>query len=180
MEDQSSRVDPINLFPEEMRQGVQDQAYLGYKETVVEFCGHVYVLETIRPYMKYTIGQVLEPYRNTISEPDVWAALHVGVSLKSINGDTSFCPPTNDNPADFVRARLFWLTGPKGYWQPTVDFLFGKYIEMEQSAATEIIELHRFAERSRGTLQPSPDSSIARGHSSGETAGDTQPTEPSS
>lgn len=178
MEDQL-RVDPVNLFSEERRLAVQNQAYLGYDEETVEFCGHLYVMETIRPYMKYAISQVLEPYRNTVAEPDVWAALHVGVALKSIDRDTSFCPPTNESPADFVRARLFWLTGPKGYWQPTIDFLFGKYIEMEQKAASDIVELHHFAERSRDTSLPSLDSSIAQGPSSEETAGDTQPTEPS-
>lgn len=179
MEEQS-RVDPIGLFPAEMQEGARQSTHLGYKVRRVEFCGNVFVLETIRPHMKYVIGQVLEPFRNTINEPDAWAALHVGVALTSYNGDTAFCPQTTDNPADFVRARLYWLTGPSGQWQPVIDYLFGQYIEMENEVAAEIVELHRLSERSRATSLPSLDSSTAPGHSSGETAGDTQPTEPSS
>lgn len=137
-------------------------------------------METLRPYMKHAIAQAIEPWRNTLAEPNAWGSLHVAMALTSIDGDDSFCPQMQADPVEFARARLAWITGPNGYFDPVIDYLFGQYMAMEQEAAVAIAELLRLSERGRPTSQPSPDSSTAPGPSSDETAGDIPPSEPSS
>ena len=146
------RRDPLAEFPPDLQRGAIDLTYLGHLTERIEFCGYTFVLETIRPYMKNILGQALEPWRNTIQEPQAWAALNVSMALQSVNGKTDFCPQTQDNPLDFTIARYNWITGPQGFWEPTITFLFGKYAEMEQQVIDYIAELHRLSQRGRDTL----------------------------
>jgi hypothetical protein len=174
------RIDPFELFGPEIRENVQGLSYLGYLTRQIEFCGHTYQIETLRPYVKFAIGQAMEPYRNTLVEPNVFAAMHLGMALTSVDGKESFCPPEGDNLIEFVKGRFNWVTGKSGWWQPTIDYLFAEWVKLEQEAGAAIQELHSLSQRGRDTLQPSPDSSIEPASSSEETAGDTQRLDPSS
>ena len=181
MEEQSTeRIDPIAQFPPEMQQDAQSLAYLGHLSDTVDFCGHTFGIETIRPYLKFTIGQALEPYRNTLMEPQAFAAMHMGVALTSVDHDPNFCPPVGDNEREFVEARFRWLTTQTGWWQPTIDYLFAEYLRLEAEAGVTVAELHRLSTRGRDTSQPSPDSLTDSGFSSDKTTSDTQPSESSS
>lgn len=182
MEEQAveERIDPIALFPEEIRDRVTGLAHLGYLTETVEFCGHTFVMETIRPYMKFAIAQALEPYRNTLQEPNVYAALHVAAALTSIDGDPEFCPQIGPNAREFAEARLRWITQETGWFQPTIDFLFAYYVSIEQKVQEAIIELHRLSDRGRDTSQPSPDFLTDSGPSIEEIDSDTPPSESSS
>lgn len=170
------RFDPFEQF-DDLRQGAQDLIYLGYQTSTVEFCGQVFTFETIRPYLKYTIGQVLQPWRNTLSEPEVWAALHVGTSLTSINGDNSFCPPIQESPRAFIEDRLYWLTGPKGYLQPVINYLYAEYLKLEEEQFKIIQKTYSLSKEVRDTSQPSPDTSTVPGSLYDRTGGVTQPVE---
>jgi hypothetical protein len=180
LDEQPQGISPIALFPPEMQAGVADLAHLGFKQRTVNFCGHTFVLEMLRPYLKHAISLVMEPFRNTVYQPQIWAACHVAVALISVNGDTAFCPQTQDSITGFVEARYRWLSGPEGYYDPTIDYLMGQLTEMDLEVQTEIAELHRLSDRSRDTSQPSPDSSTEPGLFAGLTGGDTQPSESSS
>lgn len=177
---QEERIDPLALFPQEIRIPVSGLMHLGYLSETVTFCGHTFTLETIRPYVKYSIAQALEPYRNTLQEPEVYAALHVGMALTSVDGDINFCPPAGSNLREFVDARLRWITQETGWFQPTINFLYGYYLSMENKVAEALLELQNLAEGSRDTSLPSPGFSIGPVPSGAETTGDIPPLEPSS
>ena len=177
---EETRLDPIALFSEEIRIPVAGLMHLGYLTETVNFCGHTFVLETLRPYVKYAIAQALEPYRNTLQEPEVYAALHVGMALSSIDGVSDFCPPTGGNLREFVDARLRWITTETGWFQPTINFLYANYLNLENKAQAALMELQNLSEGNRDISPPSPGFSVERGRSADETTGDTPPSDPSS
>ena len=171
---QDERVDPTTFFSPEIQHAVTGMVYLGGHSDKVRFCGHTFGLETIRPHMKFALAQAMEPYRNTLMEPQVWAAMHVGMSLTSIDGRSDFCPPIGDDPVEFARARLEYITGPTGWWQPTIDYLFGKYVEMENVVTQAVAELHSLSLAGKATSSPSPGFSNEPELSTDETGTDFQ------
>lgn len=180
VQSQEERIDPLALFSEEIRIPVAGLIHLGYLTETVHFCGHTFVLETLRPYVKYAIAQALEPYRNTIQEPEVYAALHVGMALTSVDGVSDFCPPTGTNLREWVDARLRWITIETGWFQPTINFLYANYLNMENKVQVGIMELQNLSEGSRGTSPLSPGFSKEQEPSAEPTTGDIPPSEPSS
>lgn len=155
------RIDPITFFSPEIHRAVEGMTYLGYYSKEINFVGHRFTMETIRPHMKFAIGQAMEPYRNTLIEPAVWGSMHVAMALTSVDTNPNFCPPTGDDEVEFVRARLAWLTSKTGWWQPTIDYLFGEYLAMEQVVIQAITELHSLAKAGKAIYSLSPGSSIA-------------------
>lgn len=176
---EETRIDPLALFSEEIRVPVAGLMHLGYLTETINFCGHTFVLETLRPYVKYAIAQALEPYRNTLQEPEVYAALHVGMALTSVDGVSDFCPPTGSNLREYVDARLRWITTETGWFQPTINFLYANYINLENKVQAGMMELQNLSGGNRDTSLPLPGFSHAPGHSTEETPSDTPPSEPS-
>lgn len=175
--DAETRIDPVELFSPDIREDVRGLAFLGYLTESFRFCGHRFTIETLRPHVKYAIGQAMEPYRNTLVEPDVFASFHVACALTSVDGDRNFCPPMGDNLREWVDGRFDWLTTETGWLQPTIDFLFIKFAALEEKAKAGMIELHSLSEGGQATSQPSPDSLIAPAPSTEPIDSDTPPSE---
>jgi hypothetical protein len=163
-----ARIDPVELFSPEIRENVRGLAFIGYLTESFRFCGHRFTIETLRPHVKYAIGQAMEPYRNTLVEPDVFASFHVAAALTSVDGSRDFCPPMGDNLREWVDGRFDWVTTETGWLQPTIDFIFIKYAALEERAKTAMVELHSLSEGDQATSQPSPDSSTERAPSTEE------------
>lgn len=178
---EDEQVDPLSLFPKEMRRPVEGLMYLGQLSETVNFCGHTFGLHTLRPAEKFAISIVLQPYRNTVFEVDVFQALHVGLALSEVDGDQDFCPPIGPSLEDLARARLNYLSGGKngegGWYPPTIEFLWTRYMLLEATAAKAIQELENLSLGGQPTnLPPWLDSLIAPGTSAKETGSETQPS----
>lgn len=155
-EQTEERVDPVALFSPKIQEAVTGLIHLGYLTKTIKFCGHTFILETIRPHMKFALGQAMEPFRNTLLEPQVWSAMHVGLALTSVDGKRDFCPPTGENQVEFALARLQWLTDETGWWQPTIDFLHAEYVQMEMLVREAVVELNSLAQAGRASSLRSP------------------------
>lgn len=158
-EKQDERIDPMLLFSPESQQDARNLTNLGYLVDDFRFCGHIFKLATIRPHMKFTIGPAMEPFRNTLVEPQVWAAMHVGLALMAIDGKRDFCPPTGDNELEYTLGRFEWVTGASGWMQPTIDYLFAEYVQLENRAAKVIKEFQSLSQAGRATSSLSSGSS---------------------
>lgn len=182
-EQEEESLDPLALFPEEIRRPVAGLMYLGQLTETVNFCGHSFGIRTLRPADKFAISIVLQPYRNTIFEVDVFQALHVGLALTEVDGDQNFCPPIGPNLEDLARARLNYLSGGKngegGWYPPTIEFLWSRYMLLEALATKGIQELDSLSRGGQPTnLPPWLDSLIAQGTSTDETSSETPPSTP--
>lgn len=174
---QEESLDPFSLFPPEIRRAVEGLAYLGQLTDSVAFCGHTFVLRTLKPYHEMAIAQALQPYRNTIYEVDVFQHLHVGLALTEVDGNPNFCPQAGPDNVAFANARLRYLTDDTtGWYRPTLDFLWQRYALLEALAAKAVEELDRLSSRGQPTsLQPWLDSLIVQGSSPAPTSSETPP-----
>lgn len=150
------QVDPFSLFSEQVRFAVRGLTYLGQLEKEVEFCGHSFRLRTLYPSEKAAVSIVVQPWRGSISEGEVWANAQVALSLQTVDDEDDFCKPAGPDLNDFTKARLNYVT--KQWYQPTLSYLYARYLELEQEALDGIRELQDLSERNRVPSQPSPDS----------------------
>jgi hypothetical protein len=150
------RVDPFSLFTDQIRLAVRGLTFIGHIEKDVDFCGHQFSLRTLYPSEKAAVSIVVQPWRGSIAEGEVWANAQVGLSLTSVDGDADFCKQAGPDLNGFARARLSYVTDK--WYQPTLSFLYARYLELEQEALDGIRELQDFSERNRVPSQPSPDS----------------------
>lgn len=152
------RIDPFSLFSEQIRIAVRGLTFLGHVEKEVEFCGHTFSLRTLYPSEKAAASIIVQPWRGSISEGEVWANVQVALSLTSVDGETEFCPQAGPDLNDFTKARLNYVT--QKWYQPTLSFLYARYLELEQEALDGIRELQDFSERNRVPSPPLPGSLI--------------------
>lgn len=171
-EEEPEVIDPVTFFSPEIHNAVTGMTYLGKHSKEIKFVGHKFVLETIRPHLKFAIGQAMEPYRDTLMQPLAWAAMHVGVSLASIDGNTRFCPPAGSDEVEYVRARFRYVTDETGWYDATINYLFAEYNALEVVTTQAIAELHSLAVAGKAISSPSPGFSIATDPSTDETSGD--------
>lgn len=175
----AEEVDPLTLFPEEWRQPVEGLMYLGQLSETIEFCGHTFGLRTLLPQDKFAISSVIQPYRNTIMEVDVYQAAHVAAGLTAVDGDENFCPPIGADINAFLQGRLNYIA--KRLYPPTIEFLWTRQQLLEATAAQAIKEMDRLLRGSQPiTLPPWLDSLTEQGSSPDETDSATQPSTPSS
>lgn len=165
--------DPFELFSDEIRLAVRGLTFLGHIEKEVTFCGHSFSLRTLYPSEKAAVSLVAQPWRGSISEGEVWANAQVGLSLTSVDEDSDFCKRAGPDLNDFTKARLNYVT--QKWYQPTLSFLYARYLELEQEALDGIRELQDFSERNRVPSQPSPDSLIVQDTLGAPIDLDTQP-----
>lgn len=154
-------IDPIALFSPKVRNAVEGLTFLGELSETVSFCGHTFGLRTLKPQHKYAISRVLQPYRNTIYEVQIFQNLHVATALTHVDGKHNFCDPIGPSIEEFVIGRLNFVSDVKnGWYEATLEYLWSEYQVLELKATEAIVELHSLSQRSReNTSSPLPDSS---------------------
>lgn len=161
---EEERLDPFALFSEQIRLAVRGLAFIGHLQKEFEFCGHKFVLKTLRPSEKAAIALAIQPWRGTIAEAEIWAHAQVAMALVSVDDDPDFCPAVGPNIVDFASARLRFITNAEhGWYAPTLAFLYDSYLSLEGEALAAIKELRNFSDGSRVPSSPSPDSLIPPG-----------------
>ncbi len=175
-------IDPVKLFSPAIQKAVEGLTYIGQLSEDVKFCGHTFGLKTLRPQHRFAISLVLQPYRDTIYEVEVYRTLHVGMALTHVDNDQNFCPPIGPDIEDLARARLAYISDAETGWHtPTVEYLYARYALLELTAAKAIGELENLSQRGQPTQSPPwLDSLTEPGPSDDETSSDTQPSIPSS
>jgi hypothetical protein len=175
MPDTVESSNPFAIFSERVREPIEGLAHIGHLEKPIDFCGHTFVLKTLRPGEKAAVAVAAKEWRETLAESEVYANAHVGLALVSVDGNDAFCPPAGPDMNTYARARLNYITNPSTGWhQPTLDFLFNSYLALEEEALRAIEEFQDLANRSQQPSQPSADSLTDSGTSSNEITGDDQ------
>ena len=84
-------------FPDEVNEDVDGLIWLGYLEDVVDYCGHEFVIRTLRSEEQLLASLVTKEYTDTLGQAKAWVAAHVGLALVSIDGDEDLCPKASFN-----------------------------------------------------------------------------------
>lgn len=142
-------------FPEAVNEAVQGLLWLGHLEDSFEWCGHSFVIRTLRAEEELLASRLTDEYKENIGQPKAWQWAHVALCLESVDGDVNFCPPISPDKMNNARARFNYVT----QWYPPVGvYLFGRYANLAVKQAEAIEAIEDLSAGSLPTSQPSADS----------------------
>jgi len=147
---------PFEEFEGNVREDVDGLIHLGELNTEFEFCGHRIGLRTLRIDDEIAAAKAIEPYRDTLKEPQAWAAVQVGLAITHIDGEADFCPATGPDKVAFARARFQYITS-RWFW-PTIDYFYSEYGELLKRQLAAIRAVQDLSAGSQPTFSPSLDS----------------------
>ena len=143
-------------FPEEVIDDVEGLLWLGYLEDTVEFCGHEFVIRTLKLEEEILAGVITKDYMETLAQAKAWVAAQIGLALVAIDGDEDFCPAAGPNKKDYARARFQYVIS--NWYEPTINFLYSRYTILVERQLQAIQELENLSKESRITFMASPGS----------------------
>lgn len=150
-------------FPEEVSDDVDGLLWLGYLEDVVEFCGHEFVIRTLRVEEEMLAALVCKEYMETLGQAKAWIAAQVGMALVSIDGDTDFCPQAGPNKKNYARARFQYVSSK--WFEPTINYIYSKYAELVERQVNALEEMENLSRENLDIFTASPDSLIDKADS---------------
>lgn len=153
----------IDSFPDDIKEDVEGLIWLGHLEEEFEFCGHTFVMRTLKAEEEMNASLVAKEYFESLAQAKAQAWANIALSLVSVDGDEDFCPPIGPDKVAYARARFKWVVS-KWYW-PVGEFLFTKFTEL---AVRQLRAVEAVQDLSKGDLQaftPSVDSSTDPGDS---------------
>ena len=154
--EESTVENPLEDLSFEVQEAVEGLLYLGELSTDVEWCGHTIGLRTLRVDEEIAAAKAMDSFRNTLREPEAWAAAQLGLAITHIDGDDTFCPPVGPDKMSFARARFQYVTS-KWYW-PTIDHLFFEYQQLGKRQLEAVRAVQDLSARSPLTFSPFADS----------------------
>lgn len=184
-ESQVEEHNPFDAFDGDVRLDVDGLIWLGHLEESFSFCGHTFVIRTLRGDEELLAGLVMKDYIETMGQAKahVWAT--VALAVIAIDGADDFCPQATPDNRSYARARFQWVTG-NWYW-PTALFIYNKYAELLQRQQEATDALDSFCSGSLPPDMPFADSWTGRASSTPpptedirEYLGDPDPSTPSS
>lgn len=153
-------------FPDEVTDDVDGLLWLGFLEDSFEFCGHEFVIRTLRLEDEIIAGYVTKDYKDSISQAKAWVAAQVGMALVSVDGNENFCPQIGPNKKDFARGRFQYVT--KNWYEPTINYIYIKYVELVERQEAVLREMENLSKEGRISFMASPDSSTKKADSTQE------------
>jgi hypothetical protein len=166
------QLDPFSEFDPQVRESVDGLLYLGHLQDAFEFCGHTFEIRTLKTGEELLAGQVSKEYLEIMGSAKAWMAANVGLTLVAVDFDNDFCPSAGPNPLAFARARFNYVI--QNWYTPTIEFIFGKYNQLNQK---QVMAINAIADLSSGNLPsftPLGGSLTGQGTSPEQTDGVTQ------
>lgn len=143
---------PFDAFPEAAREDIDGLIWLGYLEDRFSFCGHDFVVRTLRGDEELLAGLVMKDYIDTLGQPKAHVWSTIALALVAVDGADDFCPPATPNKPDYARARFQWVTA-NWYW-PTALAIFNKYSTLLERQQEALDALEDFCSGSLPTFMP--------------------------
>jgi len=156
MDEQGIIEEQEDVFPDAVIEDVEGLLWLGYLEDTVDFCGHEFVIRTLRLEEEILAGLITKDYVETLAQAKAWVAAQVGLALVAIDGDENFCPQAGPNKKDYARARFQYVSS--NWFEPTINYLYSRYTNLIQRQLAALEEMENLSKESRITFTASPDS----------------------
>lgn len=153
----------IEDFEPEIREATESLMWLGYIEDNFEFCGHTFVLRTLKGDEELLASLVCKEYVETWGQHRAWAWAQVALALVSVDGDTEFCPQVSVDKKAYARARFNYCTS-NWVWA-VAEFLYGCYAQLLQRQAEVLQEMESLSQGNLPTFTPFAGSSTDKGDS---------------
>lgn len=156
----------ISDFPPEVQADVEGLMWLGHLEEQYDFCGHQFVLRTLKGGEELQASLVCKEFNETLGQARAWAWATLSQSLEAIDGDREWCPPLTHNELQNARGRFNYLI-KKWYW-PTAAHLYARYNELVERQAVAVQAMEDLSRGSLHTFSPFAGSSGPQGNSEAE------------
>lgn len=138
-----------SLFPPEVADAVEGLAYLGALEEEIRFCGHKFLIRTLKADEELSAALLAKEWQETFGMTKAHAWAHIAASLQAVDGDENFCPAIGPNREQHLRAKFNYIT-QNWYW-PIGEYLFGKYVDLVGRMTEAIAEIEDLSSRSLQT-----------------------------
>lgn len=134
--DEDALPDPPK-FDEKYRQNFEGLLYIGKVQRTVKWLGHEFVIKTMTIDQILEIGQLHQPYSNTVADIKAWQALTLAASIVSVDGQP-IALPVHDQETNLT-ARFNYI---RNHWYPWVlDKLYEQYLILDAQVAEVIDEM---------------------------------------
>jgi hypothetical protein len=162
-------------FPPEVRDDVEGLMWLGYLEDEFTFCGHHFVIRTLRGDEELLATLVTKEFVETLGQAKAYVWAQIALALSAVDGDSDFCPPVSNNKREYARARFQYCTG-KWFW-PLATFIYGKYTALLERQTEALARVEDLSNGSQLMSTPFAGSSTESGDSEEQQEPDTPPQE---
>lgn len=150
-------------FSEEIQRDVEGLVWLGHLESEINWCGHTFVIRTLKAEEDLVAGLLAKEYIDSVAASKAWAWANIALALVAVDGDTNFCPAIGPDKVANARARFRWVT-ENWYW-PVAEYLFACYLELVDRQKNAIREVEDLSSRSLNPSMPFADSLTEEGDS---------------
>lgn len=147
---QASHEGPFAGFDPEIRNDVEGLIWLGHLEDHFEFCGHHFVIRTLKADEELLATLVIKDYVDTFGQARAWAWARIALALVSVDGHDDFCPSLGPDKTAYAHARFNWVTS-RWFW-PVGEYIFNRYVALERR---QLDAIKRVDSLSKQSLQPS-------------------------
>lgn len=144
-------------FPDAVSDDVDGLLWLGYLEDTFDYCGHDFVIRTLKMDEQLLCSLVTKEYAGTLGEGRAWISAQVAMALVSVDGDENFCPPASHDKRDYARARFQYVTSK--WHEPTIARIYESYAGLLERQAAALREMENLSQESLTTFMDLPDSS---------------------
>jgi hypothetical protein len=142
-------VNTVELFSPDIADAVDGLAYLGHLEEEIRFCGHRFLIRTLKADEELSAALLAKEWQETFGGPKAHAWAHLAASIQAVDGNANFCPAIGPSQDAALRGKFNYIT-QNWYW-PVGEYLFGKYVELVQRMTEAIAEVEDLSSRSLQT-----------------------------
>lgn len=146
-----------DLFSEQVADSVDGLAYLGHLEEEVRFCGHRFLLRTLKADEELEAALLAKDWQDSFGQVKAHMWAHLAAALIEVDGRDDFCPPIGPSRESHIRAKFNYIT--QNWYTPVGEYLFGKYVELVQRMTEAISEVEDLSSRSLQNSWTTVDSS---------------------
>lgn len=146
----------FDQFPPQVRTDVDGLVWLGHLTEEVHFCGHTFVLRTLKGDEDLAAGVVVQDYLETLGQARAYAWARLAFALVSIDGDEAWSPQLGPDKVAFGRQRFKYLT--ENWYFVVAQFLYENLINLEQRQLAAIEAMQDLSTGSPMRSTPSEDS----------------------
>jgi hypothetical protein len=150
----------FDAFPPEVAQDVEGLIWVGYLEDTFEFCGHEFVIRSLRGDEELLAGLITKEFIETLGQSRAWAWAQIALALVAVDGDESFCPAAGPDKRAYARARFNYCTS-NWFW-PVGEYIFRRYAQLLERQAKAVEALEDFTSGSLPISTPSASSLTER------------------
>lgn len=123
-------------FSPKVQEAFEGLLYLGALTRTFEWAGHRFTIRSLTVDEMLSVGQVTQPYANSMGEPRAYSTAMVAACLVTVDGEPLKLPLGPSRGAAALQARFEQV----GQWFPhTIDYIFERYLELE-SKVEEVVK----------------------------------------